>query len=175
MAYRRGDVIAVPYEYSDLTGGKVRPAVIVSSDAYNLARPDVVAAGISTQVSKATSYDYILDDWSAARLRYPSIVRGRLLTLEQNLIRSTIGRLSLDDLAGVETKLASFLLGNTAIAEYLTRQIDLTTLPGRIVQALAEKSLRASITLASRTDSGIDVERLRALFPPQSKSGRRRD
>jgi mRNA-degrading endonuclease toxin of MazEF toxin-antitoxin module len=36
MPYRRGDVIAVPYDYSDLTGGKVRPAVIVSRDAYNL-------------------------------------------------------------------------------------------------------------------------------------------
>jgi len=48
MPYRRGDVIAVPYDYSDLTGGKVRPAVIVSSDAYNLARLDVVAAGISS-------------------------------------------------------------------------------------------------------------------------------
>ena len=47
MPYRHGDVIAVPYEYSDLTGGKVRPALVVSSDAYNLARPDVVAAGIS--------------------------------------------------------------------------------------------------------------------------------
>jgi len=49
MPYRRGDVIAVPYDYSDLTGGTVRPAVIVSSEAYNLTRPDGVAAGISSQ------------------------------------------------------------------------------------------------------------------------------
>jgi len=25
MPYRRGEVIAVPYEYSDLSGGKMRP------------------------------------------------------------------------------------------------------------------------------------------------------
>ena len=48
MPYRRGDVVSVPYEYSDLSGGKVRPAVVISSDAYNLAQLDVVAAGIST-------------------------------------------------------------------------------------------------------------------------------
>lgn len=61
MAYRRGEVIAVPYEYSDLTGNKVRPAVIISSDAYNLAQPDLVVAGISTQVHKVGDYDHLLD------------------------------------------------------------------------------------------------------------------
>ncbi|MFN8491510.1 MAG: type II toxin-antitoxin system PemK/MazF family toxin [Caldilineaceae bacterium] len=168
--YRRGDVIAVPYEYSDLSGGKVRPAVVVSSDAYNLARLDVVAAGISTQVSKVSSYDYILSDWAIAGLRYPSLVRGRLLTLEQSLIHRTIGRLSLADLAGVEAKLASFLLSNITVAEYLISEIDLTLLPGRVVQALAEKSLQASVNLTKRAESDIHIERLRALFPPLPKS-----
>src|SRR5262245_32671854 len=87
MPYRHGDVIAVPYDYSDLLGGKVRPALIVSSDGYNAVQPDVVAAGISSQVTKAGAYDYVLTDWAAAGLRYPSLVRGRLLTLEQSLIR----------------------------------------------------------------------------------------
>ncbi|MFQ5857945.1 MAG: type II toxin-antitoxin system PemK/MazF family toxin [Anaerolineae bacterium] len=108
MPYRHGDVIAVPYDYSDLTGGKVRPALVVSSDAYDRARPDVVAAGISSQVAKAGPYDHVLADWAAAGLRYPSLVRGRLLTIEQSLIRRTVGRLSSADLAAFEEKLAAF-------------------------------------------------------------------
>lgn len=110
MPYQRGDVIAVPCDYSDLTGGKVRPAVIVSSEAYNLTRPDVVAAGISSQVAKAGPYDHLLADWAAAGLRYPSLVRGRLLTIEQRLIRRSVGRLSASDMASFEEKLAAFLL-----------------------------------------------------------------
>ena len=169
MAYRRGDVIAVPYDYSDLTGGKVRPAVIVSSDAYNYARPDVVAAGISTQIGKATLYDHILADWKRAGLRYPSLVRGRLLTLEQTLIRHTVGRLSASDLAKVEAKLATLLLSNAAVADYLLMHIDLTGMPGRIVPALTEKSVRASLALASQADSEIDVARIRNLLLPKTK------
>lgn len=42
MAYQRGNVVAVPYEYSNLMAGKVRPAVIVSSGTYNRNRPDVL-------------------------------------------------------------------------------------------------------------------------------------
>lgn len=102
MPYQRGDVVAVPYDYSDLSGGKVRPAVIVSSDSYNLVSPDVVAAGISTQVAKAGAYDYILNDWIKAGLRYASLVRGRFMTLEQSVIKRSVGRLSQTDLAGVE-------------------------------------------------------------------------
>jgi mRNA interferase MazF len=168
MPYRRGDVIAVPYEYSDLTGGKVRPAVIISSDAYNLTRPDVVAAGISSRVTKAGPYDHILADWAAAGLRYPSLVRGRLLTIEQNLIRRTVGRLSQVDLAAFEEKLATFLLSDVAIADYLLTHVDLTTLSGQVVQAMAEKSARASLTLAARGNPAIDLVRLCTILAPEA-------
>ncbi len=168
MPYRRGDVIAVPYDYSDLTGGKVRPAVVVSSDAYNLARPDVVAAGISSQVAKAGPYDHVLTDWASAGLRYPSLVRGRLLTLEQGLIRRAVGRLTPADLAACEERLAAYLLSDVAIAAYLVTRVDVLTLPGRIVQTLAEKSVRAGIALAARGEPAIDLARLRALLSPRN-------
>ena len=58
MPSLRGSIIAVPYDYSDLTSSKVRPALIVSSDAYNRTRPDVVAAGISSQIAKSGLYAY---------------------------------------------------------------------------------------------------------------------
>jgi mRNA interferase MazF len=164
MPYRRGDVVSVPYEYSDLSGGKVRPAVVVSSDAYNLVQPDVVAAGISTQVATAGTYDHILTAWAAAGLRYPSLVRGRLLTIEQSLIRRAVGRLSIADLAAVETRLVALLLSNTSVAEYVSAHVDLEALPGRLVQSLAEKSLRAGFALAVRRDPAIDLVYLRTLL-----------
>jgi len=167
MPYRRGDVIAVPYEYSDLTGGKVRPAVVISSEAYNLVCPDVVAAGVSSQVAKAGPYDHILTDWATAGLRYPSLIRGRLLTIEQSLIRRTVGRLSRADLAAFEEKLAALLLSDVVVADYLLTHVDLIALPGRVVQSLAEKSARASLILAARSDPAIDPARLRAILEPR--------
>ena len=165
MAYQRGEVVAVPYDYSNLMAGKVRPAVIVSSDAYNRNRPDVVAAGISSQVAKAGDYDHVLADWPAAGLRYPSLVRGRLLTIEQSLIRSTVGRLSRRDLASIEAKLASFLLSDRAVADYLLRQVDLNAMPSGVLQSLTEKLVEAAVLHAGRQESGIDIARLRAILP----------
>lgn len=164
MPYRRGDVIAVPYEYSDLRGGKVRPAVIVSSDAYNLERPDVVAAGISSQIAKAGPYDHILADWDSAGLRYPSLVRGRLLTIEQSLIRRIVGHLSATDYAALEEKLASFLLSESALADFLLNRADLTALPSCTVQSLAEKLVQAGLALAASGDPVIDLDRLRTML-----------
>ncbi|MCE7979946.1 MAG: type II toxin-antitoxin system PemK/MazF family toxin [Caldilinea sp. CFX5] len=168
MAYRRGDVIAVPYEYSDLSGGKVRPAVIISSDAYNLAQPDIVVAGVSTQIHKASAYDYLLKDWAAARLRYPSLVRGRLLTLEQSLVRQVVGRLTAVDFAGVEDVLAKLLFSDRSSVNHILAHVELTALPGQLVQALAAKSIRASLILASRRDPQVNLKQLQALLSTKS-------
>ena len=165
MAYHRGEVVAVPYDYSNLMAGKVWPAVIVSSDAYNRNRPDVVVAGISSQVAKAGGYDHVLADWPAAGLRYPSLVRGRLLTVEESLIRSTVGRLSRRDLAAVEAKLASFLLSDRAVADYLLSQVDLNAMPGEVLQSLTEKLVEAAVRRAGRQESAINIARLRAILP----------
>ncbi len=164
MPYRRGDIIAVPYDYSDLSGGKVRPAVIVSSDAYNLRQPDVVAAGISSQITNTRPYDHVLTNWAIAGLRYPSLVRGRLLTIEQSLIRRTVGRLGPADLAAVEEKLAAFLLSDVTIANYLLTHVDWIALSRRLVQSLAEKSIRTCRAMAVCNDQAIDVSRLHVIL-----------
>jgi hypothetical protein len=41
MALRFGDVIVVPFPFTDQTAIKRRPAVVVSSERYNRERPDL--------------------------------------------------------------------------------------------------------------------------------------
>jgi len=48
---QRGDVVLVPFPFTDLTATKVRPAVIVSSDPQG---DDVTLAFISSAVSKVS-------------------------------------------------------------------------------------------------------------------------
>ncbi|MBX9641193.1 MAG: type II toxin-antitoxin system PemK/MazF family toxin, partial [Mycobacteriaceae bacterium] len=40
--YSFGDVVLVPFPFTDQSTSKKRPAVVVSSDAYHQARPDLV-------------------------------------------------------------------------------------------------------------------------------------
>ena len=49
-SYSFGDVVLVPFPFTDQSGSKKRPAVIVSSAAYNQQRPDLVLMGITSQV-----------------------------------------------------------------------------------------------------------------------------
>jgi hypothetical protein len=105
--------------------------VIVSSDAYNGARPDVVAAGITTQTATVGPYDHLLADWATAGLRYPSAMRGRLLTIEQTLIHRTVGRVSYKDWQAIEAKLITFLVSDQGIVSYFLSHVSLSSVWGR--------------------------------------------
>jgi mRNA interferase MazF len=50
MSYSFGDVVLVPFPFTDQTGNKKRPAVVVSSAAYNNSRPDSILMAITGQV-----------------------------------------------------------------------------------------------------------------------------
>lgn len=48
MAYSFGDVVLVPFPFTDQSGTKKRPAVIVSSSGYNANRRDLVIMTITS-------------------------------------------------------------------------------------------------------------------------------
>lgn len=67
MAFKRGDIVLIPFPYTDLSAAKTRPAVVVSSDLYQSARPEVLLAYVSSQISQANGVvDYVLRDWAAS-------------------------------------------------------------------------------------------------------------
>lgn len=103
MAFQRGDVLLVPFPYSDLSTTKVRPAVVVSSVLYHALEPDLILAAITSKVTTAVGpLDYILLDWQKAGLRQPSALKPVLFTLDPARVLHSIGALSPVDLAAVE-------------------------------------------------------------------------
>jgi mRNA interferase MazF len=106
MAFRRGEVVLVNYPYTDLTTVKARPAVVVSGDRYHSEQPDVMLAALTSNLAAATgSLDYVLQEWAAAGLRFPTAYKAVLVTLEPGLIVHSIGHLSPMDLAEIQTRL----------------------------------------------------------------------
>jgi len=103
MTHRRGDIVLIPFPFTDLTASKTRPAVVVSSDLYHSARSELLLAYVSSQLSKSDPrLDHVLLDWSSAGLPKPSFVRPKIAAIEPSLIVYHVGSLSAQDLAAVE-------------------------------------------------------------------------
>jgi mRNA interferase MazF len=52
--YDFGDVVLVPFPFTDQTTTKKRPAVVVSSAAYNSERPDIVLIAVTSRKGQTT-------------------------------------------------------------------------------------------------------------------------
>lgn len=107
--YRRGDVVLVPIDFTDRSGSKVRPAVVVSAEEYNRG-PDVLIASItSNREPLPHPGDHRLKEWKAAGLLKPSLAQTKLATVEAFMIRRKLGALAAEDLAVFEDGLREAL------------------------------------------------------------------
>ncbi len=98
--YRRGDVVLVPMDFTDRSGSKLRPAVVVSGEDYNCGTPDVLIASITGNL-RAIPHpgDHRIGEWRAAGLLKPSLAQTKLATVEASIIRRKLGELDPEDLA----------------------------------------------------------------------------
>src|SRR5687767_6972032 len=79
--FRRGDVVLVPFDFTDGSGTKWRPAVVVSDDRYNGAGPDVLIASITGNLAALPHVgDHQIGDWRAAGLLRPSLAQTKVAT-----------------------------------------------------------------------------------------------
>jgi mRNA interferase MazF len=70
-------VLLVPYPLADQSGSEQRPSVVLSSDVYNQAHPDVILVAVTSQI-RHTPDEVNLADWQAAGLLKPSVVTPTL-------------------------------------------------------------------------------------------------
>jgi mRNA interferase MazF len=95
--YKPGNVVLIPFPFTDLSTIKQRPAVILSSSRFNQYHHDVIIAAITSHVTqKLMSDEYRLNatEQHRAGLPKPSIVKlGKIVTLDQRLIRRQLGHM----------------------------------------------------------------------------------
>ena len=101
MNVRRGEVVMVDWIYSDRTGSKRRPALVVQADAYNTTLDDTILALITSstrrRVGAATQLeiDISTPDGHQTGLSIDSVVQcENLVTIDRQLIYRIRGRLS---------------------------------------------------------------------------------
>jgi mRNA interferase MazF len=76
-----GDVVLVPFPFTDQTGTKKRPAVVVSSADYQAHRRDLVIMAITSQIRPRVAFgEFTVAEWRKAGLIAPSAVKPVLTT-----------------------------------------------------------------------------------------------
>ncbi len=95
MAWRRGDIVLIPFLFSNLSASKTRPPVVVSVPAYQTVQGEVLVAPLTSQTMNLhPTFDYLLVDWKAAGLLKPTLVKPRLAVVKANLVQYRVGVLS---------------------------------------------------------------------------------
>ncbi|HEX3231434.1 MAG TPA: type II toxin-antitoxin system PemK/MazF family toxin [Pyrinomonadaceae bacterium] len=96
--YSFGDVVLVPFPFTDQSATKKRPAVIVSSDSYNKARPDVILMAITSQLSRHSRLgEVVIANWKPAGLLKASTIKPILTTIDKKLLIRLLGKLASRD------------------------------------------------------------------------------
>jgi mRNA interferase MazF len=105
-----GDIILVPFPFTDQSTAKKRPAVVISSTPYNQERPDLIIMAVTSQIKPASIIgEVIIQNWQAAGLLKPSAIKPVITTIEKPLIIKTMGRLKENDQKTLQESLKKIL------------------------------------------------------------------
>jgi mRNA interferase MazF len=110
--YEFGDLVLVPFPFTDQTTTKRRPAVVVSSDAYHRERPDLIILAVTSQARPGAGVgEAAVAKWKEAGLLRASVLKPVVATIERSLVLRKLGRLEGEDRAALRKVLGEILGG----------------------------------------------------------------
>src|SRR5713101_5631992 len=89
-SYSKTDVVLVRYPFSDLSGSKIRPAIVIN--AHHVSQ-DIFIVPLTSKTSALLPGEFVLSDWSQAGLNVESAVKRGVYTVHESLVARTIGQL----------------------------------------------------------------------------------
>jgi mRNA-degrading endonuclease toxin of MazEF toxin-antitoxin module len=109
-SYSFGDIVLVPFPFTDQSAAKRRPAVIVSSQAYHAERADLIIMAVTSQARPTPRLGEVpVTDWRAAGLLKPSVIKPVLTTIERSLVIRRLGQLEQKDRQSLKGALGAII------------------------------------------------------------------
>lgn len=90
------DLLLVPFPFSDQSGRKIRPVVVISNDSFNSYSEDILVIGITSNVKKERyALNLTNKDLESGNLITNCMIKvENILRLEKDLIIKKIGKIS---------------------------------------------------------------------------------
>ncbi len=95
--YSLGDVVLVPFPFTDQSAAKRRPAVVVSSSALHAQGRDLIIMAVTTQLRPDSTLEVDIVQWQQAGLLAPSVVKPVMASIERILVVKRLGKLTSGD------------------------------------------------------------------------------
>lgn len=92
------DIVLIPIPFTDLASQKKRPAIIISSDAYNQTNEDIVVVALTSNI-ETRNFTIILtsNDLENGTLKVISMIRvDKIYTLNKSIVLKTFGQVKPD-------------------------------------------------------------------------------
>ncbi|WP_366928002.1 type II toxin-antitoxin system PemK/MazF family toxin [Sulfurovum sp.] len=97
------DIVIVKFPFASSLKYKARPAVVVSSTAYNEdSRDTLLILAISSNVINKLCFEIEVIEWKASGLLKPSIFKSTVATIERSHMLTKVGTLSEVDKSNLE-------------------------------------------------------------------------
>ncbi len=101
----KGDVILISFPFTDLSGNKLRPAVVIAESDI-----DFTVCFITTQIQWHETTDIKLTPTANNGLKKLSLIRtSKIATLDKLLAKGLLGQLSFTQIADLNNKLKTVL------------------------------------------------------------------
>ena len=102
---KKGDIVLIPFPFTDLSGNKNRPAIILVDS-----EEDVTVCFITTQLRLKSEFDILLQPSYQNGLKRASMIKlNKLATIDKELIIGKLGRLDKNNLNMMNQNLLKIL------------------------------------------------------------------
>lgn len=105
-SYSQNEIVLVTYPFTDLSGAKVRPAVVGSTPHSS---DDLFIVPLTSKTGFLLAGEFLLTDWRRAGLHVPTAAKRGLFTIQQRLVVKRVGRLQSADAAQLTQSLRLWL------------------------------------------------------------------
>lgn len=105
-SYSKPEIVLVSYPFSDLTGAKVRPAVVVNA---NHVSQDLFVVALTSKTIGLLAGEFVLNEWKTAGLNVETTVKRGIYTIKDTLVRKRIGKITDADTKQLEKSLREWL------------------------------------------------------------------
>ena len=103
--YNRGEIVLLPFPFSDQSAVKVRPAVVAHGPYPS---EDLLVVAVTSIEGTPRPGEFAIRFWREGGLLHPSFVKRAVTSVSNSLVRKTLGHLHADDLKQLDSALRSW-------------------------------------------------------------------